>query len=313
MSNDPSSSGGGRSLDGGGDSNANRKQLTPQELRAQRLARFEGGGTSSQGHRPAKKSQLKDPPPSSLPSKEISPSATAAAKAESTHTSLKSPPPHATEPDNSSSLALSAAALAEQEDQELQAALALSMGLPVPQSTFDASRLEPLPAFDPLNETRHRSPEVSSDLLATAAMVVATAPSGTSEHTSTAPSTPMRIEDATAAAATSDTDVDMEGDDRKPAAKPSPVSPSRILRSNPQHFSGRVRSWYNTAAPYNVLDFHDCMWDKGVTTKNDQTRWLAQGIQFKDEHKEGDGTSTTSTAGDSSSLLQTIISGPGGE
>lgn len=367
----PKGGDGGRPI---GDRGANTKQLSPQQLRDQRLARFEGG--NSRG--PAQKSQLKDPPPSS--STKISAKPTMASpidkrlKPPPTHevvsnisssksidtspikplvgghkykgsaTSeiiglplpIRSPPPTIDENllevtkdifqenniDNSnnsgSNEALAVAALAEKEDADLQAALALSMGLPVPLSTFgtSSSNIEPLPAFG-IRGNREPTSPIRGDVLATAAMVVATAPGLGNTPASTAPSTPMRIEEG-------DTDVVMESDDRKPAAvgktaTPSP-SPSRILRSNPQHFSGRVRTWYETASSYNMLDFHDCMWDKGVTTEHDQKRWLAQGIQFKDEHEHNSrktsptrsrAETATNDRADASSLLAMIISGPG--
>jgi len=258
---------------------------------------------------------------------------------------LKSPPTYTTSPNNSSSKsidnvstealaptkpepiplsqgvdkALRVAILAEKEDEDLQAALALSIGLPIPSSKCGAVNfdIEPLPAFETRRE-RETTSAISGDMLATAAMVVATAPTLGNTPASTAPSTPMRIEE-------DDIDVVMENDDRKPAAvgknaTPPSDSPSQILRSNPQHFSGRVRTWYESASPYNMLDFHDCMWDKGVTTEHDQKRWLAQGIQFKDEHDNTKHSSTRTRAGtamatnikmDASSLLEAIISGPG--
>mmetsp|Transcript_85848 Transcript_85848/g.174165 ORF Transcript_85848/g.174165 Transcript_85848/m.174165 type:complete len:440 (+) Transcript_85848:395-1714(+) len=203
----------------------------------------------------------------------------------------------------------------DQEDDDLQTAIALSMGLPVPPRSKSAFTIDPLPAYE--SEQENQPASLVDDLdLTTAAMVVATSPEVGASPPSTAPSTPMNIESM------EDNDVVMEGDDRKPAAIPKPAvpampSPSRILRTNPQHFSGRVRTWYETATAYNVLDFHDCMWDKDATTEHDKKRWLAQGIQFKDEHddrKTPAGTITaTSDIMDSSTLLATIISGPGGK
>lgn len=387
MSNNPSLSeefpgrggGGDRSIDDGG---ANTKQqLTPQQLRDQRLARL--GGGNSKG--PTRKSHLKDPPPSS--SMKLSATATATATSSSVDRGLMKPPSTYTTTfsDNSSSksidacstkplattddsqaipspspdilgnpievttdifqdknknnietsnsstsslegrVALRVASLAEKEDEDLQAALALSMGLPMPPSKFVGaanSDFEPLLAFETGAEITEPTTSriISNDALAAAAMVVATSPGSENTPASTAPSTPMRMEE-------DDTDVIMESDDRKPAAivvgkkatanSPSADSSSRILRSNPQHFSGRVRTWYETASSYNVLDFHDCMWDKGITTENDQKRWLAQGIQFKDEHdddrKNYSSSPKTRAGTDASSLLAMIISGPGGE
>jgi len=210
--------------------------------------------------------------------------------------------------------ALRIAALAEKEDQDLQAALALSMGLPVPPKFGDSvAAIEPLPA----NEALSSCEEIPSDLLATAAVVAATAPALGNLHTNTTPAgSPMRIESSSSNNNNNNNNHDnametSDDDDRKPAAKPtSPksLSPSRILKTNPHHFSGRVRTWYETASPYNILEFHDCMWTKGVTTENDQKRWLSQGIQFKDEtHPKTRATNPNA----STSLLETIISGPG--
>eukprot|EP00537_Pseudo-nitzschia_pungens_P009280 CAMPEP_0172380298 /NCGR_PEP_ID=MMETSP1060-20121228/70370_1 /TAXON_ID=37318 /ORGANISM="Pseudo-nitzschia pungens, Strain cf. cingulata" /LENGTH=1027 /DNA_ID=CAMNT_0013108051 /DNA_START=42 /DNA_END=3125 /DNA_ORIENTATION=- len=208
--------------------------------------------------------------------------------------------------------------LAAQEAHDLQAAIALSMGLPAPSANpyMDGLDLEPLPVSEFSSDT------ISPDLLSTVEIMMKTRRELDSTPTSTAPSTPIQLED-------DDNDALMEDEDKKPAAvetnfiaapAPAPISPSRILRSDPQHFSGRVRTWYKTAAPFNILDFHDCMWDKGVTTENDQKRWLAQGIKFKAEHDDPNTHSTRTAAGtltatndgtDTSSLLAAIISGPG--
>eukprot|EP00536_Pseudo-nitzschia_multiseries_P003760 jgi/Psemu1/323174/estExt_fgenesh1_pg.C_590023 len=208
----------------------------------------------------------------------------------------------------------------DSEDEDLQAAIALSME-PSPTASAqvsDSLGLEPLPLSECFREGESYSNEIGSDLLATAAMVVATNPELAATPPSTAPSTPMQVEVEDEDEDPFDNDVMMQEEIASPASVP--ISPSRIPRSDPQHFSGRVRTWYRTATPFNVLDFHDCMWDKGVTTENDQKRWLAQGITFKAEHDDPNTFSTRTAAGtltaadertDTSSMLAAIISGPG--
>ena len=302
MSINPSSSG-----DGG----AQPKKLTPKQLREQRLARFE--------QKPPPKKP--PPPPSTQASIAVVPTPPTATTSANQTSSASMEQQNARAPltpeninlNNDQNDALRIAALAEKEDQDLQAALALSMGLPVPPKFGDsAAEIEPLPA----NEATS-SCEIPSDLLATAAVVVATAPALGNLHTTTTPTrSPMRIESTSSSNNNNNHDTAMEtsdDEDRKPAAKttsPKSLSPSRILKTNAHHFSGRVRTWYETASPYNILEFHDCMWTKGVTTENDQKRWLSQGIQFKDETYP---KTRATNPNASTSLLETIISGPGGE
>ena len=322
MSNDPSLSemkpgeGGGRPIDG-----TNTNKLTKQQMREQRLARFDT--SSSKGT--TQKFQLEDPPiatsrvddsksienTSSLPFvTKVDPQHTASTSSVGKETLPNIQPSDLTMDAVEKDASRVAAVLAEKEDADLQAAIRLSMGLPVTSTPFDKvdSDIEPLNAFQSREERESISENTGDmEMLAAAAMVVAANPTTAIANSpiSMAPSVPMRIDQP-------DTDVVMESDDRKPAA----VSPSRILRSNPSHFSGRVRTWYETASPYNVVEFHDCMWDKGTTTENDQKRWLAQGIHFKDEHDDGKVSSPetqTGTRTNASSLLETIISGPGGK
>ena len=221
-------------------------------------------------------------------------------------TNSKLPLPGNLSLNNDQSDALRIAALAEKEDQDLQAALALSMGLPVPPPKHAESTsvtIEPLPANEP------SSSGISNDLLATAAVVAATAPALENLPPTSHITSSMSVSEESNYNNNQDTVMEQsDEDDRKPAAKPTPSSPSRILRTNPQHFSGRVRTWYETASPYHVLGFHDCMWTKGVTTENDQKRWLSQGIQFKDETHP---TTRTTNPNTSASLLERMISGPG--
>ncbi len=310
MSINPSSSG-----DGGAQP---KKQLTPKQLREQRLARFE--------QKPPPKKPPPPPPSTQASIAVATASATTSATTASANNQMSASmeqqnaraplTPENINLNNDQNDALRIAALAEKEDQDLQAALALSMGLPVPPKFGDSvAAIEPLPA----NEALSSCEEIPSDLLATAAVVAATAPALGNLHTNTTPAgSPMRIESSSSNNNNNNNNHDnametSDDDDRKPAAKPtSPksLSPSRILKTNPHHFSGRVRTWYETASPYNILEFHDCMWTKGVTTENDQKRWLSQGIQFKDEtHPKTRATNPNA----STSLLETIISGPGGE
>lgn len=328
MSNDPSlssasensprrgSDNGGRTLgdgSGGGSSCSSHIPLTPQKLREQRLAHLMGNKSQSQ--------QIQE---KSLPS--ISPKSSPSTKSIDDNTSTPENKKSVGKNNITSSLeknitngnthlkqdlkekatntntaaentVVAATATADLDDENLQAALALSLGLP--PSKFD--NLHPLPAFEGKCDKTIDDHITTPDKLQIAAVTAATA---------------MDIEDQ-------NNDIIMSNNDRKPSAIDTttvPTSPaSRTLRNDPRHFSGRVRTWYKSAAPCNVLDFHHCMWDTVVTTENDQKRWLAQGIQFKEEQDHNiatrtkTGTTAINATIDTSSLLATIISGPGGE
>mmetsp|Transcript_27559 Transcript_27559/g.64685 ORF Transcript_27559/g.64685 Transcript_27559/m.64685 type:complete len:972 (-) Transcript_27559:174-3089(-) len=360
----------GKASGGGsaGSGDASTKPLTPEELREQRLARLEGGNKSQgQAQKPRlEESQLASniapvkkmtaattnkivmqPPPYATFSGNITSNpfdtGNSTKPKPTTEKAQEFPPSSPIIDDDISDISKDIgnidgvnafptdAELAKKEEEDLQVALALSMGLPVPNFVpkpaveAEIPNIEPLSAFGTEPGREETTSPINGDMLATAAMVVATSPALGYASADAAPSMPVRTNDEPV------TDMDMESDDRKPAAvdrtpkagtspsKDDPPSPSRVLRSNPEHFSGRVRTWYETASSYNVLDFHDCMWDKGVTTENDQVRWLAQGIQFKHEHDdrrqvtktEADGATAANNSTNTPSLLETIISGPG--
>jgi hypothetical protein len=351
MSNDPlisspsgnsSPRGAGTGVDGGGQplgsssSSSQNTPLSPQQLREQRLARFGGGGgkvksppstatpmttiknatdtkhtnvTSSNNSKSIDNitPPLKDPLPTPKDNTDISDKSNIRSSIESVY--MNGNPPlkeeAAAAATNTADVyfkAMAAADLDDENDENLQAALALSLGSS--QSKFD--HLHPLPAFgdEQSDETSlgAHTTTMTPDNVQLAAVVASTA---------------MEIEDQR------DNDVVMSNDDRKPpaidttaAAKIAtvpPMSPSRILRTNPKHFSGRIRTWYESASPCNLLDFHHCMWEADVTTPNDQKRWLAQGIQFKEEHADHSNANASTNTTDTSSLLAAIISGPGGE
>eukprot|EP00980_Cylindrotheca_fusiformis_P030032 scaffold24231_cov132-Cylindrotheca_fusiformis.AAC.1 len=66
------------------------------------------------------------------------------------------------------------------------------------------------------------------------------------------------------------------------AATTTNTTPQTPVMSSSDQWSERVRHIVETTVkPCNILDFHCIMWDASITTKNDQERWLAQGIQFK--------------------------------
>jgi len=325
MSNDPSLSSasensprrgadnGGRTLgDGsGGGSSSSHIPLTPQKLREQRLAHLMGNTSQSQQFQ--EKSSPSITPKSSPSTKSIDDNTSTPENKKSVgknnitssleknitngNTHLKQDLKEKATNTNTAAenTVVAATVTADLDDENLQAALALSLGLP--PSKFD--NLHPLPVFEGKCDETIDDHITTPDNLQIAAVAAATA---------------MEIEDQ-------DNDIIMSNNDRKPPAIDTttvPTSPtSRILRNDPRHFSGRVRTWYKSAAPCNVLDFHHCMWDTVVTTENDQKRWLAQGIQFKEEHDHNiatrtkTGTTAINAAIDTSSLLATIISGPG--
>jgi len=47
-----------------------------------------------------------------------------------------------------------------------------------------------------------------------------------------------------------------------------------------------VENWWNTGTPFEISSFHEFMWDTGLTTDNDKSRWVGQGIDFRDEDAE---------------------------
>ena len=347
MSNDPpllSASGnsprgidsGGRTLGGGsgGGSSSSHTTLTPQQLRDHRLARLLGGN-KSQSQQPQAKylpsispksspTTMMAPPKTTTNATDKNPSSTYITSNDSKSIDNSTPTPEqknsvgknnitssleknvtngnihlkldAKATNTTSTVVTATADLDEVDDEKLQAALALSLGLP--PSKFDNPH--PLPSFE------GKCDETIDVHISTPGKV---------QKAVLAAATAMEIEDQ-------DNDVIMSNNDRKPPAIDTttvPTSPSRILRNDPRHFSGRVRTWYESAASCNVLDFHHCMWDAVVTTENDQKRWLAQGIQFKEEYDHNTSTRTktgmtaTNATTDTSSLLTTIISGPGGE
>ena len=113
---------------------------------------------------------------------------------------------------------------------------------------------------------------------------------------------PMDVEDDD-----QNNDVIMSNDEpNNPASAIASADGGKIIRNDPQYFSGRVRTWYETASPCNNLAFHHCMWDAGVTTGNDKKRWISQGIRFKEEYDDNKSART-------SSLLTAIISSPAGK
>ena len=341
--------GGGQPLGTGSSSSSSSSQntpLSPQQLREQRLSRF-GGGRGKVKSPPSMSPDKSNQPatPSTTTIKNVTDTKHTNNDVTSNNSksidtiipSLKDPPPTPKDNINSSDnsnitsienvymngntplkeeaaaatntadvnnvMAVAAVADPDDEnDENLQAALALSLGLPQPK--FDI--LQPLPAFgdekcDEMSLGAHAT-TTTLDNVQLAAVVASTA---------------MEIEDQ------QDNDVLMSNDDRKPAAIDTtaaaktatgpPMSPSRILRTNPKHFSGRIRTWYESASPCNLLDFHCCMWEEMVTTRNDQKRWLAQAIQFKEEHADHSNANASTNTTDTSSLLAAIISGPGGE
>ena len=61
-------------------------------------------------------------------------------------------------------------------------------------------------------------------------------------------------------------------------------SRSNVDTSN---LSPEVAESYKTSGVCDVLEFHNVMWDSGITTDNDKLRWLSQGINFRDYDPEG--------------------------
>ena len=316
-------SGGAANVNAKANANANTvkpKQLTPQQLREQRRVRFETKGGAKKDASCSNRSSS-----SSEPMVGEKKNLNVADDLNYLNTAQQQQPSLSASTDQTEAIRI--AALAEKEEQDLLVALRLSMGLPIADA--DAV-IEPLQVNETTASSQHES--ISSDLLATAAVVAAT--SNAIHHTPSMQHQQQQQDDEDTKMVMSISDNDNE-DDRKPAAKPNIGSSpnrrrngnrNRIPKTNPNHFSGRVRTWYETASSYKILDFHDCMWDKGVTTQHDQKRWLAQGIQFKINNDNENDNNDDSTKEDpaaaittknpalsSSSLLETILSGPGGE
>jgi hypothetical protein len=78
------------------------------------------------------------------------------------------------------------------------------------------------------------------------------------------------------------------------------------IDSSSLSLSPRVQAWYDTPEACKILDFHYIMWDLGITTEQDQRRWLSQGIHFKtNDEQDSDYTYAKD------SLLAAVISNYG--
>lgn len=155
----------------------------------------------------------------------------------------------------------------DDEDADLQQALAMSLLASQPQQPPASQPLRQHPSTPP---TEEEDEEFDPDLAAALKLSMeAAADSGSGTAT-------PREETATLPAA-----------NLPPPPVVGDLSPS-------------VRRWYESAEPTRILDIHFMLWDAGVTTVNDQQRWLAQGIDFKNARQP-----TPSFAQDS--LLSAII------
>lgn len=179
------------------------------------------------------------------------------------------------------------------DEANLQVALALSLGLPLSKSSFDDTKI---------NDERSSGNDSSSTYVR-----------GATSSASKDQNAPLQSVPILSKPTPETTNVD------KTSSLMFPNKSSRIMRNDPKCFSGRVRTWYESATSCNVADFHRYMWDPTVTTESDKKRWLSQSIQFKEKHDDNasrrtkTGSTPTNDLTDTSSLLAAIISGPAGE
>lgn len=57
--------------------------------------------------------------------------------------------------------------------------------------------------------------------------------------------------------------------------------------SNLRHYSEIVKECWKTATAFDIAQFHGFMWDTGLTTDNDKSRWVGQGIAFRGQDQQG--------------------------
>lgn len=62
-----------------------------------------------------------------------------------------------------------------------------------------------------------------------------------------------------------------------------------------------LQACYESRQPFDVLGFHNLMWDASITTENDKLRWIGQGFQFG---KSADNDASKSKVGQRVSLLE---------
>lgn len=69
--------------------------------------------------------------------------------------------------------------------------------------------------------------------------------------------------------------------DTKMAAKVD----SETTNTNPvqESYDGLVEEWWKSGDPFAIASFHTFMWDTGLTTDNDKSRWVGQGIDLNSE------------------------------
>lgn len=66
-----------------------------------------------------------------------------------------------------------------------------------------------------------------------------------------------------------------------------------------------LQTFWNNAEPFDVMSFHEIMWDAAVTTENDKTRWVAEAIRCSVLNNSS--TSTTSVPETSSTMLSLLV------
>lgn len=83
-----------------------------------------------------------------------------------------------------------------------------------------------------------------------------------------------------------------------PIQEPASVSKKVNLEddSRRESYVDLVEEWWKTGDPFEISAFHAFMWDTGLTTDNDKSRWVGQGIDFRSsETKKSKGSEETSS------------------
>lgn len=48
-----------------------------------------------------------------------------------------------------------------------------------------------------------------------------------------------------------------------------------------ESYDDLIGEWWKSGDPFSISSFHEVMWDSGMTTDNDKSRWVGQGIDFR--------------------------------
>ena len=52
-----------------------------------------------------------------------------------------------------------------------------------------------------------------------------------------------------------------------------------------ESYDDLIEEWWKSGRQFNISSFHELMWDTGLTTDNDKSRWVGQGIDFRNNDR----------------------------